>query len=238
MERGPTASTDRPAAPAAPAPKSAQRDGGAVLDPVERLSEVLFGLIMALTFTGSIHAAQAGREDLKTILIGAIGCNLAWGIVDAVTYLMSDLVARGRALRSLQALNRAATAEEARGIIEEALPERIARAMKPADFDALRLALVALPEPVRRAPVTARALRGALGVFLLVTLSTFPVVLPLFFVQDPTRALRTSHAVAITMLFLIGSALGRYAGLKPWITGLTMLVVGLVLAALTILLGG
>ena len=54
-----------------------------VLEPIERVSEVLFGLIMVLTFTGSLSVAEAGREDVRTMLIGALGCNLAWGIIDA-----------------------------------------------------------------------------------------------------------------------------------------------------------
>ena len=32
-----------------------------VLDPIDRVSEVLFGLIMVLTFTGSLSVAEAGR---------------------------------------------------------------------------------------------------------------------------------------------------------------------------------
>ena len=52
-----------------------------VLTPNERISEVLFGLIMVLTFTGSLSVAEAGREDIRTMLIGALGCNLAWGLI-------------------------------------------------------------------------------------------------------------------------------------------------------------
>ena len=68
-----------------------------VLDPIARVSEVLFGLIMALTFTGTLSAATAGREEIRTLLIGVIGCNIAWGLVDAVMFLMSALTERGHA---------------------------------------------------------------------------------------------------------------------------------------------
>ena len=43
-----------------------------VLDPVERMSEILFGLIMVLSFTGSISVADAGREDVRAVLVGTI----------------------------------------------------------------------------------------------------------------------------------------------------------------------
>src|SRR4029453_13940157 len=65
-----------------------------VLGPVGRVSEVLFGLIMVLTFTGSLSIAEAGRDDIRAMLIGALGCNLAWGLIDGVLYLMGSLADR------------------------------------------------------------------------------------------------------------------------------------------------
>lgn len=44
-----------------------------VLDPIDRVSEVLFGLIMVLTFTGSISVAEGGRESIHTMLFSAPG---------------------------------------------------------------------------------------------------------------------------------------------------------------------
>ena len=54
-----------------------------VLDPIERVSEVLFGLIMVLTFTGSLSVASPERSEVREMLVGAIGCNLAWVERDA-----------------------------------------------------------------------------------------------------------------------------------------------------------
>ena len=59
-----------------------------VLEPYDRISEVLFGVIMVLTCTGSLSVAGADRAEVRTMLIGALGCNLAWGIIDAALYLM------------------------------------------------------------------------------------------------------------------------------------------------------
>ena len=74
-----------------------------VLEPIERISEVLFGMIMVLTFTGSLSVAESGRAEVRTMLIGALGCNLAWGIIDAVLYLMGCLAQRGSGIRTLKA---------------------------------------------------------------------------------------------------------------------------------------
>ena len=67
-----------------------------VLEPSDRIAEVLFGLIMVLTFTGSISVAHADRDEVRTMLIGALGCNLAWGIIDAMLYLMGNLSEKGQ----------------------------------------------------------------------------------------------------------------------------------------------
>jgi hypothetical protein len=57
-----------------------------VLDPMERISEVLFGLIVVLTITGALAVATEHHPDIRTMLIGAIGCNLAWRIIDGGMY--------------------------------------------------------------------------------------------------------------------------------------------------------
>src|SRR5215211_7234886 len=87
------------------------------LDPVDRISEVLFGLIMVLTFTGSLSVAEAGHEEVRTMLVGALGCNLAWGVIDAVLYLMGVLAEDWRALKTFRAVRAAADPQQARDLI-------------------------------------------------------------------------------------------------------------------------
>ena len=93
-----------------------------VLEPTERFSEILFGLIMVLTFTGSLSVATSGREDVKAMIIGAIGCNLAWGIVDAIMYVMNSLAERGRNVVSFRKLRAERDPARARRVIADALP--------------------------------------------------------------------------------------------------------------------
>ena len=93
-----------------------------VLDPIDRVSEILFGLIMVLTFTGSLSVAEAGRDDVRTMLIGALGCNVAWGIIDAMLYLMGRLADTGRGLATYRAVHKAADSQTAQRLIADALP--------------------------------------------------------------------------------------------------------------------
>ena len=116
-------------------------------DPAERIAEVLFGLIMVLTFTGSLSVADAGRDDVRTMLIGALGCNIAWGIIDAILYLMDCLSEQAGRIRWLRTLRSAAGAEDAHRVIAESLPPMVADALGPAEYDSIQQKLARLPEP-------------------------------------------------------------------------------------------
>ena len=209
-----------------------------VLEPNERIAEVLFGLIMVLTFTGSLSVAEAGRNDVRTMLIGALGCNLAWGIIDGVLYLMGCLAEKGRNLMTYRAVRHTSDPKQAQRLIEEALPSFVASVMQSTELEAIQLRLRKLPEPHHRARLSGSDWRRAVGVFLFVFLSTFPVVVPFIFMQSASTAMRVSNAIAIGMLFLAGVAYGRCVGRSPWAVGLSMVVLGGVLVAITMALGG
>jgi hypothetical protein len=208
------------------------------LEPVERISEALFGLIMVLTFTCSISVAEAARDDVRTMLVGAIGCNLVWGVIDAVLYLMACLAERGTSVATLRALRRASSPEEGRQIIAAALPSVVASALQPQDLERMRLHLLQLPEPPARPRLRGKDWLAALAIFLWVFVITFPVAVPFVFISDVRLALRISNAVAVTLLFVAGYAFGRTSGLRPWWTGLVMVLLGGALVAATIALGG
>ena len=209
-----------------------------VLDPSERIAEVLFGLIMVLTFTGSLSIAEAGRDDVRAMLIGALGCNIAWGIIDGVLYLLSALAEKGRALSTYLALRQAATLTEAHQLIAGALPPLVASVLAPEEIDRVRQRLQALPAPPASVRLSATDWWGALGVFLLVFFSTLPVAVPFMVMRSASTAMRASNAVAIVMLFVAGVTYARIVGRSPLILGVAMVALGCVLVALTMALGG
>jgi VIT1/CCC1 family predicted Fe2+/Mn2+ transporter len=208
-----------------------------LLDPLERSSEILFGLIMVLTFTGSVRVAEPG-EEVQALLWGAIGCNLAWGIVDAVMYLLSAFMTRARALRMLRAVRDAKQPDAARRLVVAALPEPVADVLTPSEIDGLHQRLKAESEPAAVVRLGRRDIQAAIGVFLIVFMSTMPVVIPFVVIDDTKSALLASNAVALAMLFLAGWSLGTYAGRPGWRTGTGMVAVGLTLVATTMALGG
>ncbi|MFZ3249955.1 MAG: hypothetical protein WA214_13785 [Pseudolabrys sp.] len=93
-----------------------------VLEPSERIAEILFGLIMALTVTGATSVVTADKFQIRTMLIAALGCNVAWGIIDAGMYLMARLAERGSNALLLREVRETADRESAHRIIADALP--------------------------------------------------------------------------------------------------------------------
>ena len=208
-----------------------------VLALLERFSEIVFGLIMVLSFTCAFSVAEAGREDVRAMFIGAIGCNLAWGIIDAAFYLIACLTESGRIASILRTVQQSSEPARAQQIIADAMPATVADALQSADFERIQAHLKQLPPPPHPG-LTGDNWRGALGVFLLVFLSTFPVVIPFIFLHEAHLALRISNGIAIVLLFGAGHMLAGFAGLRRIRTGLAMVAIGAVLVALTIALGG
>jgi VIT1/CCC1 family predicted Fe2+/Mn2+ transporter len=209
-----------------------------VLEPHERIAEVLFGLIMVLTFTGSLSVAEADRADVRTMLIGALGCNLAWGLIDAVLYLMGSLSEKGTALRTLRSVRSATDPNQAHRLIADALPRVLASVIQPAELESMSQRLKQLAEPPARVRLDKDDWLAAVSVFLLVFASTFPVAVPFIFMHSAGPALRVSNAVAIVLLFVLGYAFGRGASHNPWVMGTSMVVLGTFLVGMTMALGG
>ena len=208
------------------------------LDPIDRISEVLFGLIMVLTSTGTLSVLTAGRAEVKTMIMSALACNLAWGVIDAGMYLMGSLEERGRSLLTLRTVRQSTNPDAAKRAIADALPNSLASALSQDDLESVRRKLLQLPEPRWRPHLTKDDCLGALGVCLLVFISTLPIVIPFLFVSDTRSALRISNAVAIVMLFLCGYSFAQCTGLRPWFTGLAMVAVGAALVTVAVALGG
>jgi VIT1/CCC1 family predicted Fe2+/Mn2+ transporter len=209
---------------------------GPILDPLERTSEILFGVIMVLSFTSSISVVESGHAETREVLVAALGCNVAWGIVDAAFYLMAIYVDRGRRLMMLRTVRESRDPAVAHGVIQRALPSALSAVLTRSEVESLYQRLRQVPEPTGL--LERRDLAGALGVFLLVFLSTLPIVIPFVVLSNPSLAMRTSNGIAILMLFGVGWTLGTYVGRPGWRTGVFMVVVGLALVALTIALGG
>jgi hypothetical protein len=205
------------------------------------LSEVLFGLIMVLTFTlGASVAAGEDAEWGRTLILGAIGCNIAWGVIDAAFYLMGELYKRSRKARLLRALQASGSETAGLASIRHELDPQLEAIASVEDRERFyrgvyRILEQADPKPTR---IQRADLFAALAVFILVAGTAIPAAVPFIFVDDPWVALRISNAILIGLLFLVGYQWARYAEANPWLVALCLTGIGIVLVAIAIALGG
>ena len=215
---------------------------GRYLDPGSRMGEVLFGLIMTLTFTlgAGMVIEEEGREGARQMLIGILGCNLAWGIIDGVLYVLGQVFERGRILRIGFHLRQATSdddgrrmvAEELDAILEPMTDEPTRRGLYDSIIERVRR-IPSAPNPVRREDVM-----GGLAACWVVFACSFPAVLPFLFLNDPRLALRVSNVILIGLLFYVGWRAALHTLVRPWLAGLAFMLIGVLLVALAIPLGG
>ena len=170
-------------------------------------------------------------------MLAALGCNLAWGLVDAVMYIIRTATERAR-LRVLGTRIRGADAAAAQQMIASAMPDHLAAIVGADELEGMRRRLLSLPTD-DRALLRPHDFAQAAGIFAMVVVATFPVVLPFVFMQETAKAFLLSQGITLVMLFLAGMALGRYAGHPKAVrTGVAMAVFGAVLIAVVKALGG
>jgi hypothetical protein len=212
------------------------------LDPTSSLGEIMFGLIMTLTFTlgAGIIIDDEGREGAKELLIALIGCNIAWGVIDGALYLVGQMFDRGRMRRVGMAVRSAPDEATGAGLIANELDEIVEGVMKPEERQALyaRIATNVRSKPPGENKVTKADFMGAWVSFWLVVLSSLPAALPFLIWDDARFALRVSNGILLALLFIVGSLWARQTLGKPWVAGLTFLVIGFGLVWMAIQLGG
>lgn len=211
------------------------------LAPGDSLSELLFGLIMTLTFT--LGAGLMLREDpnaARDLLIATIGCNIAWGIIDGSLYVSGQIFERARMARLGQLIRGADSEEAAAQVVEEELADLVGVTVDAGEREDLyrRMARHVRASRARPRGLVRADLSGAIASFWLVFFGSIPAALPFLFIDDAWIALRVSNAILIALLFIAGYRWAAYTALRPWLTGLLFTVAGVGLVVMAIALGG
>lgn len=150
--------------------------------------------------------------------MAAIGCNVAWGAIDAGLFLLGGLFHRSRRARFYRALKSARNEAEALSAIGEEFGLEDEPLAFPPEDRAHRhksmLALTAHATPAR-ARLRRRDFLAALVVFVLLSATALPGVLPFLLIEDSDLALHLSNWVLILSLFLVGYWWGHYTDAIP-----------------------
>lgn len=209
-----------------------------ILNTVDRVCEICFGLFMALTFVGAVKAVSVGGDAGTKMFHAALGCNLAWGLADAVMYLVRTLVDRGQRLKLALTARQETDRAVAVRTLRDALPETLDSLVEDDELERIRARLAATSTLPPRANFVRDDFVGAVGIFLLVVLGTFPVALPFLLIDDHRAALVCSRVLTLAMLFIAGCALGRYTGAGAMKAGIAMTALGVLLTMAIIAVGG
>ena len=211
------------------------------LDPASRLGEILFGLIMVLTVTLTAGFAVAeGKRGVRQLLLAATGVNVAWGIIDAIMYLMNCMVVRRGKMRLVEAVQRAPDSKETLDLVRNRVEPELQELLPPEEAEAFSKSVV---KHITKANATGKLLTkedlyGALACFWLVVVSCLPAAIPFLIFSQPQVALRVSNLLLIAGLFYVGQKWADYAGKNRMLIGSAMVAVGLGLVGVAILLGG
>ncbi|MBX5150198.1 VIT family protein [Rhizobium lentis] len=213
-----------------------------IIDPGDALGEVLFGLIMALTLTvGSRLVFEEEGLDAPELIVATVGCNVAWGIIDAVLFVLGTTFYKSRRLRLFRQIKAAGSETAALNMLAKEFPiEEAPFSAKAADADPLYRSLLTLArraDPVR-ASLSKNDLLAALAVVFLVSVTSIPAVTPLLLIDSAHLALRVSNLFLIMLLFVTGYAWAKFSGGRPFYAGMTMTCLGLLLVAIAVALGG
>jgi len=198
-------------------------------------------LIMVLTVTSAAGLTVAdGREGVRQLLFAAIGCNIAWGIIDAVMYIMNSMTVRAGSWRLAQRIKNAPNEKAALDLIEAEVAPELQDFLAPKEAETLRQAVLksVARTPVAKAHATRDDFYGAIACFWLVFVSCLPAALPFFVFSRPRFALRVSNFLLIVLLFLVGRAWAKYVGANRLLAGSAMVAIGLALVGIAVLLGG
>lgn len=219
------------------------------LDPADRLAEAIYGLLILMTFTMAFQATTSGEAvvpigdsvEVRGTLLAAIGCAVAWGLIDGVMYIVTSIVERGEQMRVVRTVQQAPSDEAAINLVAAELDDRLAPLAPEAERRVFYKHVCDRARQVTVRPITIERedLMGALATVLVAIVAILPAVVPFLFVADnPLLALRLSNGIAILMLFGIGWRWAREVGARPLLAGATLALLGVVMVVVAIPLGG
>ena len=196
-------------------------------------------MVLDFTLIGGLTAG-AGRQGVRHLLIAALGCNVAWGIIDAALFLLGSVFSRNQRVQLARRLKAAKSEQQAMAIMREEFDLEDEPAMSEEDRAPIHRMVLQIMRraATRRAHLRRQDFEAAAVVILLVSLTAVPGVAPFLFLQDGYLALRTANAIQVVLLFVVGYSWAEHTGANPWCTGLAIVALGIGMVLVAVVLGG
>jgi hypothetical protein len=210
------------------------------LDPSDRLDELLFGLIMVLSITLGVGLATDEGGSTLQVAVTIFGCNLAWGLIDGIMYIVTQLYDRSRKAQLIEALRSTNSDAEKIATVGGVLDDKLSPLTSEDERHALYLNISRRlgGVSIQQTRIAAEDVYGALAIVWLVVIASVPAVLPFLFFTDRFVAARVSNALVLVALFAVGFGFARTIHANPWTVGISTAVLGIALVGIVMLLGG
>jgi hypothetical protein len=220
-----------------------------VIDPLDRLTESVFSILILLTFTitswilgfSETHDHSINSQNVVDLALAALVTIIAYALIDGVIYTLLTMFGRDQNHRLLQSVQSAESDQEAISVIADHLDDILepitGEKERQLIYDNILINLRdSQPREIglKREDVIA-GLTHVLVAVLIVTPSLLPLVI---LSQDPETAILVSNCVSFFLLFFIGYRWGKYSGANPWKTGLLIMSVITALVLILFWMGG
>jgi VIT1/CCC1 family predicted Fe2+/Mn2+ transporter len=205
-------------------------------------SEPMFGVIMVVCFTSVLRAfPDASDQVVRTILISALFCCIAWGLVDGIFYAWeAHYELEKKKKLQVQAHKAQGDAKNARELVEDDLGDTIVDLMDEKDKEQIYQIIEKNVFGVDLGSVSIKEdILTVLIAFSLVVGSSIIVMLPFLWISPATAALKVSNIAGILLLFVMGfwrEEDTRFT--KKLITGGFTALIALIITLVTVYLGG
>ena len=205
--------------------------------------EMLCGVIMVLVMIGYLRFAlvQEGAEFQKIMILVPLGCNAAWGVIDGILYVLTNLRERGKKTKLMLLIKSAKNPNDALTVVrnqfgstfisfldkdtQENIYQEILKNLTAAEFEN--------PKGVSK-----RDLRVLLNTFLIVFSTGIPLVIPFILFNDVWLAIRISHIIGLVMLFGLGYWWAKLASRSKIRSAIALTGLGVGIVAITVVLHG
>lgn len=186
----------------------------------DRLGETVYAVWMVVVSIGLVNAeANITRDHIWTVVFIAFGVNFAWGVIDGVTVMFTNVIdRRKRDILAYELRTDGGNAARRARALDD-LEDSIAGVLT--DDQKNRIVDMVAAGPAGSDPRLVPARPGkedwayAVAIILIDVLHVVPLVLPLILIHDVETAIFVSRIIAVTTFAALGAAYARNLDRHP-----------------------
>ena len=194
----------------------------------DRLCEIFYGVFMVSVMIGIINITESGYIHIKhVLLIVAFGVNITWGIIDGGTSVYGGLVDQAEEDRLVNSLRRNKQNQQYIDNLKDDLQGTILRKLNDEDQSkVIDMVRDGTPEDIKKYGASMDDVKSWLAILMMDFITVFPVIIPLYTINNVQSAVFWSHFVAVLLFIIIGTAWAKYLNKNMVLAGAALGILG------------